>query len=159
MLVALVARATGAPLDGAIVERPIDVLVVDDEETALRAAMATLRALGYPCRTARDAEEALHELAREPAAIVLSDWAMPGMNGLELCRALKQREPMSYVILATAHDDHAHLLEGVRDGVDDFLRKPLDLQELEARLLAASRLIRAVQSVEALRDSLRKAAS
>ena len=152
----LIAHATGGPLEGRGEDaRPIDVLVVDDEDHALRAAVAVLGNLGYPCRTSRDAEEALREFAREPAAIVLSDWSMPGLSGLELCATLKQREPKPYVILASAHHDNARLLEGVREGVDDFLRKPLDLEELEARLFAASRLIHAVKMVETLRERIR----
>ena len=91
---------------------------------------------------------------RQPAAIVLSDWSMPGMSGLELCAALKRREPRPYVILATGFHDNARLLDGVRGGADDFLRKPLDLDELEARLLSATRLIGAVDTVAALQERL-----
>ena len=138
-------------------KRVIDVLVVDDEEDALRASTAVLRALGYPCRTARSGEEALREFDREPAATVLADWSMPGMNGLELCAALKRREPRPYVLLATGHADGARLLDGVRGGADDFLRKPLDLDELEARLLSASRLLGALNVVTDLERRLRDA--
>ncbi len=138
--------------------RVIDVLVVDDDDATLRASEAVLRSLGYPCRTARSGEAALLVFDRQPAAIVLSDWSMPGMSGLELCVALKRRERRPYVLLATGYHDHARLLDGVRGGVDDFLRKPLDLEELEARLLSASRLIRAVDTLHALEDRLRRAA-
>jgi CheY-like chemotaxis protein len=122
----------------------VDVLVVDDDDDARRAAVQALESLGYPCRTARDAEEALGEYDRRPAAIVFSDWCMPGMSGLELCAALKRRVPPPYVILATAFHDNARLLDCVRGGADDFLRKPIDLDELEARLFAGVRLIRAI---------------
>ena len=154
-LARLIERSVGAVPEGPAAEvRPVDVLVVDDEDHALRAAVSVLVDLGYPCRTARDAEEALVEFAREPAAIVLSDWCMPGMSGLELCAALKQRSPGVYVILTTGFHDNARLLDGARGGADDFLRKPLDLDELEARLVSASRLIQALRSVEALRDRI-----
>jgi CheY-like chemotaxis protein len=146
----------GAPSRGeaAGAEEPLDVLVVDDDDDALRAAETVLRHLGYRCRTAYDAEAALREFDREPAAIVLSDWSMPGMSGPELCASLKRRERRPYVILATAFDDNARLLDGVGGGADDFLRKPLDVEELEARLLSASRLVRAVAAVAALRERL-----
>lgn len=133
-------------------ERVIDVLVVDDDPAGLRASVAVLLSLGYPCRSARDGEEALREFDRAPAAIVLSDGSMPGMSGIELCAALKRRERRPYVILATAFPDDARFLDGVRWGADDFLRKPLDLEELEARLLSASRLIRAVDAVTVLQE-------
>jgi CheY-like chemotaxis protein len=134
--------------------RPIDILVVEDEAAALRASMMVLKSFGYRCRTARDGEEALREFDREPAAIVLSDWCMPGMSGLDLCVALKRREPPPYVILATAFRDNERLLDGVRRGADDFLHKPLDIDELDARLMSASRLIRAVRAVTALNERL-----
>lgn len=143
--------------DGADAEEPIDVLVVDDEEDALRAATAVLRALGYPCRVARSGEEALAAYREKPAAIVLSDWCMPGMSGVELCRALRATTPEPYVILASAFQDNARLLEGASGGADDFLRKPLQLDELEVRLCAASHLIRALRMVARVEGRLHAA--
>jgi CheY-like chemotaxis protein len=131
----------------------VEVLVVDDDEVALRAMASVVRELGHPCRTASDAEEALAEYERCPAGIVLSDWGLPGMSGLELCQALKLRNPHVYVVLVTAHDK-VSLLEGVHGGVDDFLRKPVDVDELVLRLAAAERLIRAVHVVEQVRNVL-----
>ena len=124
---------------------PTDVLAVDDDER--RAVAAALRHLGYPFRTTPSAEEALHEHEREPAAIVLSPFRMPGMSGLDLCRALKRREVRPYVILVTAFHDDASLREGVRAGADDFVDEPVDPNALEARLAAASHLVRAYRAV------------
>lgn len=135
--------------------RPIEVLVVDDEEDARRSVCAVLRDLGYPCRAVNDGEQALREFDREPATIVISDWSMPGMSGLDLCLALKRREHRPYVILVTAYHENARLLDGGRGRADDFLQKPINLDELEARLLAASRLIRALRGVAALNERLR----
>jgi len=135
-------------------DRTVDVLLVDDEDGALRASAAALRSLGYPCRTAQSGEAALCEFDRRPAAIVLSDWSMGGMSGLELCAALKRREPRPYVSLVTGFHDNARILDGVRGSADDFLHKPLDLDELEARLLSANRLICAVDAVTALQERL-----
>jgi CheY-like chemotaxis protein len=134
------------------VER-VEVLIVDDDEVALRAMASVVHDLGHPCRTASDAEEALAEYERCPAGIVLSDWNLPGMSGLELCQALKQRNPHVYVVLVTAHDK-VSLLEGVHGGVDDFLRKPVDVDELVLRLTAAERLVHAVHLVEHLKNRL-----
>jgi DNA-binding response OmpR family regulator len=79
---------------------------------------------------------------------------MPGMSGLDLCRTLKSRDPRVYFLLVTAHED-ARFLEGVRSCVDDFMPKPVDIEELAIRLRAAKRLVRAVQVVEQVRDALR----
>lgn len=132
----------------------IEVLVVDDEEDALDVEVEVLRQLGYSTRTASSGEEALRLFDAHHPPIVLTDWAMPGMSGLELCIALKAREPKTYVILATGFGENARLLEGERAGADDFLRKPMDLEDLQARLLAASRLVRAVEAVSRLSERL-----
>jgi CheY-like chemotaxis protein len=148
--------APGSSREASVTEDPVDVLVVDDEEDSLRASVAAVMALGYPCRVARDGKDALRAYAERPAAIVLSDWCMPGISGIELCRALKATTPAPYVILATAFHDNARVLDAVSGGVDDFLRKPLVLDELEVRMLAASRLIRALRLVARVQEKVRR---
>lgn len=137
-------------------EAVVDVLVVeDDEDEDERVATRTaVTALGYPCRTVATFEDALAEYEKRPAAIVLSDWNLAGKSGLDLCTALKRRDPQLYVILVTAHHDRGGALQGAGAGADDFLKKPVDLDELEHRLLAASRLVRAVRLVAALKERL-----
>ena len=160
LLAQLLRRGSPAPPEPAAAPpKPIDVMVVDDDDESRRAAVAALRVLGYPCREARNAEEALLDYERAPAAIVLADWCMPGMSGFDLCGALKRRDPQPYVILASAFQENARVLDGGRGGADDFLRKPIDLDELESRLLAASRLIRAVQMVASLNAGRRRVAN
>jgi len=146
--------APGGPSakDRAGAGQPLDVLVVEDDGDLLEAEAAVVRDLGYPCRAVRSAEEALREYTRQPAAIVLSDWSLPGASGLELCAALKRLDPQPYVILVTAYEA-AKLLEGV-SGVDDFLPKPIDVDELSVRLHAADRLVRAIRVVESVRERL-----
>jgi CheY-like chemotaxis protein len=148
---ARLATALGAPAQA---DATLDVLVVDDEEASRVAMASVLKHLGHPYRIVASAEEAIAEYARKPAAIVLSDWHMPGMSGLELCATLKQKSPLSYVILATAHGENAHVLEGARVGVDDFMEKPLDVDELALRLRGAARLVHAVRSIVALKERL-----
>jgi CheY-like chemotaxis protein len=145
--------------DGGGEDAPIDVLVVEDDEATRHVTENVLRTLGYPCRTAGSAEDALALYASEPAAIVLSDWNLPAMSGLDLCVSLKQRDPQPYVILATAYHEKERQLDGMRGGADDFLRKPTDMLELEERLRAASRLIRALRAVAHLRERVVATAS
>jgi len=85
---------------------------------------------------------------QKPAPIVISDWSMPGMDGLDLCNRLRGMFPAPYFILVTAFHENARLLDAVRAGAHDFLRKPLDLEELEARLFAATRLLGAVNRIQ-----------
>jgi CheY-like chemotaxis protein len=131
-----------------------DILIVDDEPSTLRATATVVRMLGYGCRTAGSSEEAIRECERSPARIIVSDWHMPGMNGLQLCQALKTRDPRTYFILVTAQED-ARELAGLRSGVDDCLSKPIDSDELSRRLLAAVRLLEAVRVVEGVTEALR----
>lgn len=133
----------------------IEVLLVEDDESALRATASFARDLGFRCRTASNGEDALAAYDARPAAIVLSDWNMPKMSGLDLCRTIKQRDPHAYVILVTAFPDEEHLREAVRRGVDDFLSKPIDIDDLASRLRAAEHLVRAVRTLERVKDRLR----
>lgn len=125
---------------------PLGVLVVDDDSSALAAMVEAVRLLGYRCAAACSGHEALRAYARSPADIVVADWNMPGLSGLELCRDLKAREDAPYVILVTADQEKGDQLQG--EGMpDDFLAKPLDVDELEARLRSADRLLRSLQSL------------
>ncbi len=136
-------------------EQPLEALVVDDDDDALESLANVLEHLGYPTRRATSAEDALRAFEERPASIVLTDWSMPGMSGVELCAALKARAPATYVILATGHAELAHRIEGERAGADDFLPKPIDLTDLEARLLAGNRLLRAFEAVTRLSERMR----
>jgi CheY-like chemotaxis protein len=133
----------------------VEVLAVDDDASSLAAIAEALRGWEIPFRTATGGDEALAAYAARPAQIVVSDWNMPGMNGLELCGILKHRLPAPYIILVTAFPDEENLLEGARRNADDFLPKPIDLDELERRLSAASQLVRALRSAAALSEGLR----
>jgi CheY-like chemotaxis protein len=136
-----------------LAESSVSVLVVDDDADTLAATMTVVRGCGYVCRGAASAEDALRDYERSPADIVVLDWNMPGMSGLDLFRALKLRHRLVYVLLVTAHED-ARFLEGVRGGVDDFLSKPIDIDDLATRLAAAARLVQAVRALRCLTDAL-----
>jgi CheY-like chemotaxis protein len=118
----------------------VDVLVVDDDGDTRGAIVTAVVSLGYPCQSARDGREALDVYARAGAAIVLADWRMPHLDGLELCRALKREPSPPYVILMSTIPQRGHLSEAVGRGADEFLLKPFDFDYLEARLFVAARL-------------------
>ena len=151
-------RLTDLAPAGAAVERSsateatIDVLIVEDEPSTLGAMALAVGELGYPCRKALNAEDALREYERRPAAIVVSDWHMPGMNGLDLARALKNRSPHTYVILVTAFPDEAQVAVGIRHGVDDLLSKPIEIDQLAVRLRGAERIVRAIRTLERVKQ-------
>jgi CheY-like chemotaxis protein len=148
-LVALVSEA-GVRLDEA---RRVDVLVVDDDPHDLLATAAAVRELGFPVRTAGSGKEAIAEFEREPAAVILSDWNMPGDSGLDLCRTLKERDSRTYFILLTGHNE-ARDLEEARRTVDDYLTKPANMADMEARLRAGAKLVDAIRTVALVAEHL-----
>ena len=101
--------------------------------------------LGHECLAADDGLEAW-ETFQENADVdvIISDWMMPGMGGQELCRNVRNYagalDSYPFFVFLTALGDKQHLLEGMQAGADDYLKKPLDREELEARLLAAARV-------------------
>src|SRR6185503_2782366 len=108
------------------------ILVVDDD-TAIRTSLAEAVAeWGGEVRTAEDATAALARVAEEAPDLVLSDVRMPGMDGVELLRILRQRAPSTDVILMTAYEDMPMVVAAMREGALDFLVKPLDLHALRA---------------------------
>ena len=111
------------------------LLIVDDEKP-LRDMLAKWFAPTYDCQTAPDAEQALKIVAATPdLALLLTDFKMPGANGLELARRAKAANPRLATVILTAHADVNLVIEAMRDGVDDFFQKPVtDLDLLEQRL-------------------------
>ncbi len=119
------------------------VLCVDDDPIAREILCRQLAAAGYPTLEACSVKEALDLVFVERPRIVISDLAMPETDGLQLCRYLRARQdlPFIYVIMLTAHSEKKRMMEAFEAGVDDFLSKPYDGGELEARLHAARRVL------------------
>jgi diguanylate cyclase (GGDEF)-like protein len=120
------------------------VLAVDDSRVYRLTIERALRALGHDCVVVEDGLAAWHLLERGSFDVVISDWLMPGMDGEELCRRIRgaPEQPYVYFAMLTSLEDRAHVLRGMKAGVDDYLSKPLDSEELEACLIAAERVTR-----------------
>lgn len=129
------------PLDDPASVRTI--LVVDDSRLQRRILTSSLKRWGYHVLEAESGEEALEISAAERPDLVLSDWMMPGMDGVAFCRAFRelQHEDYSYFILLTSRNDKAAVAEGLDSGADDFLSKPFVAEELRARITAGERLV------------------
>jgi two-component system response regulator MprA len=115
------------------------VLVVDDEPAVRRALERALRLDSYEVALAADGEEALDALAAKPADAVILDVAMPRLDGLEVCRRLRQSGDRTPVLMLTARDAIDDRVQGLDVGADDYLVKPFALRELQARLRALLR--------------------
>jgi len=120
------------------------VLVVDDSRMQRRILSATLARAGYEVIEAASGAEALEIAARLVPDLILSDWMMPGMDGLEFCRAFRaqMRGRYVYFILLTSKTETNDVAQGLQSGADDFLTKPVNGQELRARIAAGERILR-----------------
>jgi diguanylate cyclase (GGDEF)-like protein len=119
------------------------VLCVDDDPIVRGNLSLQLGEAGYPTLQARNIQEAMDLISIHCPRIVVSGWVSPEADGMELCRLLRARDdlPFIYVIMLTAPFDKACLVEAYAAGVDDFLNKPIEAGELEARLHAARRVL------------------
>lgn len=135
------------------------ILVVDDYAPNANGMRDLLAAAGYSVRVAYNGVEALGLVAEEAPDLVLVDVVMPGMSGVELCRELKTRggTRLTPVVLITASQDRGHRLAGLEAGADDFLGKPVDIQELRTRvrsLLRVKQLTDDLESTESIMTML-----
>jgi serine phosphatase RsbU (regulator of sigma subunit) len=98
--------------------------------------------LGHVCVLAEDGEDGWRTFQREEPEAVISDWIMPGMDGIALCRRIREDTdaPYSYFVMLTSREDPESALSGMRAGADDYLTKPFDSHEIEMRLIAAERV-------------------
>lgn len=120
------------------------VLIVDDDEMALAVLQSTLAKAGYEVETARDGRRALDVIRAGSCRLIVSDWQMPEMTGLELCTAIRSEDPSGgyvYVILLTAHDAVEQKVAGLSAGADDFVAKPYNSAELVARVRCGERVL------------------
>ena len=121
----------------------MDVLVVDDETIVLRLLTRFVSEQGHNVIAFSDAEEAWNAFQKNPYRLLVLDWLMPGMTGLELCRKVRaSREgPYCVIIIVTAMTKPHHLEEVLEAGADDYLKKPLNRDLLNVRLAIAERKV------------------
>src|SRR3989304_5062945 len=118
-------------------------LVVDDDPAMLRMLFRWLEKAGYLARVASDGQQALSMIENDCPDFVITDWEMPNMDGLELCRRLRKLNLPHYVfiIFLTVKSASEEMIAGLEIGADEFLCKPVYQEELLARLRAGSRVL------------------
>jgi len=134
------------------------ILIAEDEKVSRHLLENRLRKWGYDVTTAEDGEEAWKIFQKEHFPMVISDWIMPKMDGLELLRRIRsiKREGYVYTILLTAHSGKEEILAGMDSGADDFIAKPFDNDELLARLKVGRRITDLEQDLAQRNRELRK---
>lgn len=106
------------------------ILVVDDEDALRTVLSGELQGEGYEVRTAADGDDAINELQKALFDLVLLDIKMPRMNGFEVLKFIKERQPKTKVVMLTGFADLKNAIESKKLGADDFVSKPYDLVDL-----------------------------
>ncbi len=144
------------------------VLIAEDDGVSRKILSRTLEKWGYEVIVAEDGDCAWSVLERDDSPnLAILDWEMPGRDGVEVCRQVRQlqREAYTYILLLTARTDQEDIINGLQAGADDYITKPFNKHELEVRLRAGKRIVelqhklieaREVQRVMAMHDPLTK---
>ncbi|CBE67812.1 MAG: fused response regulator/phosphatase [Candidatus Methylomirabilis oxygeniifera] len=135
------------------------ILIVDDDVDMRRLLLHTLQSWGYDVVQAIDGAQAWDLLQNEPFSFVITDWIMPNLDGLELCRRIRGARftRYIYIILLTAKHSKEELIKGMEAGADDFLIKPFNAGELKVRIRAGERIIKLESNLEEQHKKLQEA--
>lgn len=134
------------------------VLIAEDDAMSRKILQSWLENWGYRVTLAENGAIAWDILQRErPPELLILDWAMPEMDGMELCRRIRDRRhsPYQYILLVTANDDKQDVVRGLEAGADDYLTKPLNRYELRARLRVGERILTLQHDLIQAREDLR----
>jgi len=118
------------------------VLIAEDDAVSRLTLRRAIEQFGHEVLVATDGTDAWELYRRHEIDVIVSDWLMPGMDGLDLCRRVRgfQRETYTYFMLLTSLEGKQHFMQGMQAGADDYLTKPLDREELRVRLQVAARV-------------------
>ncbi len=139
----------------------LTILAVDDDRPTLLVLEHLLRGLGYNVFTANDGKSALAKALATRPQIIVSDWIMPGMDGISLCKALRQSEEgrQIYFIVLSALEQDEQLVEAFESGVDDYVTKPFTPRVLAARLRAGLRVVHLQEEAQRDNENMRRFAA
>ena len=138
--------------------RPLRVIVADDDASSRHLLQHFLNQWGFNPEVASDGTQAWDLLqAKDVPTIAIFDWVMPGLEGVDLCRKVRRlsRQHYTYVLLLTSKTGKQDVIEGLGAGADDYVSKPFNPKELQARLLVAQRIIGFQEQLIATREELR----
>jgi len=137
----------------------MEILIAEDDDLMLDLLTEILEYLNFTVVRARDGQEAWEICLQRPVHLVITDWAMPRMDGLELCRRIRSsdKDHYTYIIIITGEGQQKALLETLKCGADDYIKKPFDSEELQARIKAGERILLLEQAHKNLNRKLQKA--
>jgi len=122
----------------------MNILIADDDAASRKMVSHYLKKKGYNVFGASNGIETFTSILEHPINIAIIDWILPGMDGIDVCRKIREKQKGSYVfiIMLTAKKDKKDLIEGFDAGVDEYIMKPVNLQELIARIKVGTRIVR-----------------
>ena len=131
------------------------ILVAEDDPVSRELICTLLAKWGYDVISAQNGSDAMSALReRNAPSLAILDWMMPGMDGLEICRRVREVNRILYLILLTARGSKENIVEGLNAGADDYLVKPFDKEELQARILVGLRAMSLHATLAARREEL-----
>jgi sigma-B regulation protein RsbU (phosphoserine phosphatase) len=132
------------------------ILVIDDDPAVLKIIQRALQTQGHEVTIATNGREGLEQAQQIQPALIICDWMMPYVDGLEVCRQIKANAQLSttFFILLTARVGLDDRIEGLNTGADDFLSKPIEITELQARVRAGLRLHQVSQDLQVQKELL-----
>jgi phosphoserine phosphatase RsbU/P len=131
------------------------ILIAEDDPIAAKVLRLTLKNFDHEVVVATDGAEAWQMFDADPVRLIISDWMMPGMDGLQLCDRVRNRAqtPYTYFMLLTAaHTGPSDYTLAMDSGVDDFLTKPFDREIIRTRIYVAQRILRYTTEIRQLKD-------
>jgi sigma-B regulation protein RsbU (phosphoserine phosphatase) len=142
-------------LDAVLLPKRTRILVAEDDPISSLILQTVIERFGYETVIARDGSEAWDEFNKEPTRLIVSDWMMPGLDGLALCEKVRARSQTlyTYFILLTAnHTNPENYALATAAGVDDFFTKPIDRDAIRMRLGVAERILKYTAEIRRLKE-------
>jgi CheY-like chemotaxis protein len=131
------------------------ILIAEDDPVSVKILQFTLEHYGHEVVAAASGTEAWEAFDRDPVRVIVSDWMMPGFDGLELCQKVRQRPKTDYtyfILLTAINTGRDNLRKAMDAGIDDFLSKPLDREAIFMRLRVAERILEYATQIRQLKE-------
>ena len=131
------------------------ILIAEDDPVSVKVLQFTLQHYGHEVVAAASGSEAWEKFDAEPVRVIVSDWMMPGLNGLELCQKVRARPKTDYtyfILLTAINTGRDNLRQAMDAGIDDFLTKPLDREAILMRLRVAERILEFTTQIRMLKE-------
>jgi CheY-like chemotaxis protein len=131
------------------------ILIAEDDPVSVKILQFTLQHYGHEVVVSTSGQEAWEKFDADPVRVIVSDWMMPGLDGLQLCQKVRQRPKTDYtyfILLTAINTGRDNLRQAMNAGIDDFLTKPLDREAILMRLNVAERILEFTTQIRALKE-------